>query len=209
MADNHTNSDANTNINTSNSAGDSAILAASLAAGTKLATKAPTIGQKALILTSTAALGLGAIGVKNVVNNVTENLGKSSNKFLPFNPINDLDLSEILGLTGNSAFDLIKLINYFQTIQLIVSCFIAYNLFFYIIDFTFIIAKLNQMFPSPKGQKYILFFSNYISKIKKVSLIFLTLFTILNLICAYVNSNTIEFLYTNFDSIIELYIKNK
>jgi len=67
-----------------NSAGDSAILAASLAAGTKLATKAPTIGQKALILTSTAALGLGAIGVKNVVNNVTENLGKSSNKFLPF-----------------------------------------------------------------------------------------------------------------------------
>jgi hypothetical protein len=144
-----------------------------------------------------------------VINNVTEALGKSSNKFLPFNPINDLNISEILGLTGNSAFDLIKLINYFQTIQLIVSYLIAYNLFFYIIDFTFVINKLNKMFPGPKGQKYILYFSNYISKIKKASLIFLTLFTILNLICAYVNSNTIEFVYTNFDSIIELYIKFK
>lgn len=206
---NNINSDAKTNINISNSTGDSAIIAASLAAGTQLAKKAPTIGQKALIFTSTTAIGLGAIGVKNVVNNVTEALGKNSNKFLPFNPINGLDISEILGLTGNSAFDLIKLINYFQTIQLIVSYFIAYNLFFYIIDFTFVINKLNKMFPGPTGHKYILYFSNYISKIKKASLIFLTLFTILNLICAYVNSNTIEFVYTNFDSIIELYIKNK
>jgi len=48
------------------------------------------------------------------------------------------------------------------------------------------------MFPGPNGQKYILYISNYISKIKKASLIFLTLFTILNLICAYINSNTIE-----------------
>lgn len=203
------NSDAKTNINISNSTGDSAILAASLAAGTQLAKKAPTIGQKALIFTSTTAIGLGAIGVKNVINNVTETLGKNSNKFLPFNPINGLDISEILGLTGNSAFDLIKMINYFQTIQLIVSYFIAYNLFFYIIDFTFVINKLNKMFPGPLGQKYILYFSHYISKIKKASLIFLTLFTILNLICAFVNSNTIEFVYSNFDSIIELYIKNK
>ena len=196
-----------TNINISNSAGDSAIIAASLAAGTQLAKKAPSIGQKALLFSSATAIGLGAIGVKNVVNNVTESLGKNSNKILPFNPIKDLDISEILGLTGNSAFDLIKMINYFQTIQLILSYFIAYNLFFYIIDFTIIINKLNKMFPGPIGQKYILTFSNYISKIKKVSLIFLTLFIILNLICAYVNSNTIEFLYINFDSIIELYLK--
>jgi len=217
MVENHNNTDsktssntgAKTHINISNSAGDSAIIAASMAAGSQLAKKAPTIGQKALIFSSITALGLGAIGVKNVVNNVTESLGKNSNKFLPFNPINDLDLSEILGLTGNSAFDLIKMINYFQTIQLIVSYFIAYNLFFYIIDFTYVINKLNKMFPGSLGQKYILYFSNYISKIKKVSLIFLTIFTILNLICAYVNSNTIEFVYSNFDSIIELYIKFK
>jgi hypothetical protein len=213
MVENQNNTSSNTNakpnINISNSAGDSAIIAASMAAGTQLAKKAPTIGQKALILSSTTALGLGAIAVKNLVNNVTENLGKNSNNLLPFNPINDLDLSEIFGLTGNSAFDLIKMINYFQTIQLIVSYFIAYNLFFYIIDFTSVINKLNKMFPGPNGQKYILVFSNYISKIKKASLIFLTLFTILNLICAYINSNTIEFVYINFDSIIELYIKNK
>jgi hypothetical protein len=205
----NTNSEAIRNINISNSTGDSAIIAASMAAGTQLAKKAPTIGQKALIFSSTTAIGVAAIGVKNMVNNVTETLGKSSNKILPFNPMNDLDLSEILGFTGNSAFDLIKLINYFQTIQFIVSYFIAYNLFFYIIDFTFVINKLNKMFPGPKGQKYILYLTNYISKIKKASLIFLTLFTILNLICAYVNSNTIEFVYTNFDSIIELYIKYK
>jgi small-conductance mechanosensitive channel len=175
---------------------------------------------KALILSTSTAIGLGAIGVKNIINNETGDLGLampacfsisgiSSNKFLPFNPINDLDLSEILGLTGNSAFDLIKMINYFQTIQLIVSYFIAYNLFLYIIDFTFVINKLNKMFPGSTGQKYILILSNYISKIKKVSLIFLTIFIILNLICAYINSNTIEFVYTNFDSIIELYLKNK
>jgi hypothetical protein len=208
-ANTSSNTEAKTNINISNSAGDSAIIAASMVAGTQLAKKAPTIGQKALIFSSATALGVGAIGVKNLVNNVTETLGKSSNKLLPFNPINDLDLSGILGLTGNSAFDLIKMINYFQTIQLIVSYFIAYNLFFYIIDFSFIINKLNKMFPGSIGQKYILYISNYISKIKKASLIFLTLFTILNLICAYVNSNTIDFVYTNFDSIIELYINNK
>jgi len=203
------NTDAKPNINISNSAGDSAIIAASMAAGSQLAKNVPTIGQKALIFSSTTALALGAIGVKNILNNVTDSLGKNSKNFLPLNPINDLDLSEILGLTGNSAFDLIKMINYFQTIQLIVSIFIVYNLFFYIIDFTYVINKLNKMFPGPIGQKYILFFSNYISKIKKASLIFLTLFAILNLICAYVNSNTIEFVYTNFDSIIELYIKYK
>ena len=60
------------------------------------------------------------------------------------------------------------------------------------------------MFPGSTGQKYILIISNYISKIKKVSLIFLTIFIILNLICAYINSNTIEFVYSNFDSIVEL-----
>jgi hypothetical protein len=203
------NNDSKTNINILNSAGDSAIIAALMAAGTQLAKNAPSIGQKALIFSSTTAIGLGAIGVKILVNNVTESLGKNSKNILLFNPINDLDLSEILGLTGNSAFDLFKMINYFQTIQLIVSYFIVYNLFFYIIDFTFVINKLNKMFPGPLGQKYILILSNYISKIKKASLIFLTLFTILNLICAYVNSNTIEFVYINFDSIIELYIKYK
>ena len=209
MTDNQNKTSSKTNLNTSNSTGDSAIIAASMAAGTKLAQKAPSIEQKALILSSATAIGLGAIGVINVVIDVAENLGKNSNKLLPFNPINDLDISKILGLTGNSAFDLIKMINYFQTIQLIVSIFMIYNLFFYIIDFTYVITKLNKMFPGPVGQKYVLIFSNYISKIKKFSLIFLTLFTILNLICAYVNSNTIEFVYTNFDSIIELYVKNK
>lgn len=213
MAENQNNTSSNTkaqtNVNIANSPSDSAIIAASMAAGTQLAKNAPTIGQKALILSTSTAIGLGAIGVKNIINNVTGDLGQSSKKLLPFNPINDLDLSGILGLTGNSAFDLIKMINYFQTIQLIVSYFIAYNLFFYIIDFTYIINKLNKMFPGSTGQKLILIFSNYISKIKKVSLIFLTIFIILNLICAYVNSNTIEFVYANFDSIIELYIKNK
>lgn len=213
MAENQNNTSSNTkaqtNVNVANSSSDSVIIAASMAAGTQLAKKAPTIGQKALILSTSTAIGLGAIGVKNIINNVTGDLGQSSKNLLPFNPINDLDLSGILGLTGNSAFDLIKMINYFQTIQLIVSYFIAYNLFFYIIDFTYVINKLNKMFPGSTGQKYILIFSNYISKIKKVSLIFLTIFIILNLICAYVNSNTIEFVYANFDSIIELYIKNK
>ena len=203
------NTNTNTNINITNSKGDSIILAASLAAGTQLAKKTPTLAGKAAILTTSAAVGLTSIAGKNLINNLTENLGKSSNKFLPFNPINDLDLSEILGLTGNTAFDLFKIIYYMQTIQLFISYFIAYNLFIYIIDFTIVFSILNKMFPGPIGQKIILFFSNYILKIKKASLIFLILFTILNLICAYVNSNNVEFFYTHFDSIIEYYIKLK
>jgi preprotein translocase subunit SecG len=199
------------NLNIANNKGDSAIIAASLAAGTQLAKKSPSLAAKAAILTTTAAVGLTSIAGKNLINNLTENLGKNSKSFLPFNPINDLDLSEILGLTGNSAFDLFKIIYYMQSIQLFISYFIAYNLFIYIVDFTKVFSILNKMFPGPVGQKIILFYNNYISKIKKVSLILLILFTILNLICAYVNSNNVEFFYTNFDSIIEYYInlKNK
>lgn len=213
MVENQKNTSSNTNadnnINIANNKGDSVIIAASLAAGTQLAKKTPTLAGKAAILTTSTALGLTAIASKNLINNLTENAGKSSKNFLPFNPINDLDLSEILGLTGNSAFDLFKIIYYMQTIQLFISYFIAYNLFIYIIDFTIVFSILNKMFPGPVGQKFILFFSNYISKIKKASLIFLTLFTILSLICAYLNSNNVEFFYTNFDSIIEYYIKLK
>jgi hypothetical protein len=205
----NSNNNSKPNINIANSRGDSFILAASLAAGTQLAKKTPSLAGKAAILTTSTALGLTSIAGKNLINNLTENAGKSSNNYLSFNPINDLDLSEILGLTGNSAFDLFKIIYYMQTIQLFISYFIAYNLFIYIIDFTKVFSILNKMFPGPIGQKIILYFSNYITKIKKLSLIFLTLFTILNLICAYVNSNNVEFFYTNFDSIIEYYIKLK
>jgi hypothetical protein len=210
---NKTNTSSKPNLNIANNKADSAIIAASLAAGTQLAKKTPTLAGKAAILATTAAVGLTSIAGKNVLNNLTENLGKTKNSpnFLPFNPINDLDLSEILGLTGNSAFDLFKIIYYMQTIQLFISYFISYNLFIYVIDFTIVFSILNKMFPGPIGQKIVLFFINYISKIKKVSLIFLILFTILNLICAYVNSNNVEFFYTNFDPIIELYnqLKNK
>ncbi|SRR5258705_849642 len=212
MVENQKNTTSNPNpkpLNIANSKGDSAIIAASLAAGTQLAKKAPTLAAKAAIFTTSAAIGLGAIAGKNVLNNLTENMGKSSKNFLAFNPINDLDFSEILGLTGNSAFDLFKIIYYMQTIQLFISYFIAYNLFIYIIDFTIVFSILNKMFPGPIGQKFLLFYSNYISKIKKASLIFLTIFTILSIICAYINSNNVEFFYTNFDSIIEYYIKLK
>ena len=205
----NTSSKPKSDLNIANNKGDSAIIAASLAAGTQLAKKTPTLAGKAAILATSAAVGLTSIAGKNLINNLTENLGQSSKKLLPFNPINDLDLSEILGLTGNSAFDLFKIIYYMQTIQLFISYFILYNIFIYIIDFTMVFSILNKMFPGPIGQKIISFFSNYNSKIKKASLIFLTLFAILNLICAYVNSNNVEFFYTNFDSIIELYLKFK
>ena len=203
------NNDAKPHINIANSRGDSIILAASLAAGTQLAKNTPSLAGKAAILTTSTAIGLTSIAGKNLINNLTENIGKSSNNYLPINPVNDLDLSEILGLTGNSAFDLFKIIYYMQTIQLFISYFIAYNLFIYIVDITKVFSFLNKMFPGPLGQKIISYFSNYMTKIKKVSLIFLTLFTILNLICAYFNSNNVEFFYTNFDSIIEYYIKLK
>lgn len=208
-SDSNTSSGAKTNINIANSKGDSVILAASLAAGAQLAKNTPSLAGKAAILTTSTAIALTSLAGKNLINNLTENAGKNGNKYLPFNPINDLDLSEILGLTGNSAFDLFQIIYYMQTIQLFISYFIAYNLFIYIIDLTKVFSIINKMFPGPIGQKFILYYSNYITKIKKVSLIFLTLFTILNLICAYVNSNNVEFFYTNFDSIVEYYIKLK
>ena len=198
-----------TNINIANNKGDSVILAASMAAGTQLAKKTPSLAGKAAIFTTATAIGLTSIAGKNIINNLTENAGKNSKNFLPFNPINDLDLSEILGLTGNSAFDLFKIIYYMQTIQLFISYFIAYNLFIYIIDFTKVFSILNKKFPGPIEQKIVLYFSNYISKIKKVSLLFLILFSILSLICAYVNNTNVEYFYTNFDSVIELYIKYK
>ena len=108
------NNSAKTNINIANSKGDSVILAASLAAGTKLAKNIPSLAGKAAILTTSTAIGLTSIAGKNLINDLTENIGKSSNKYLPINPINDLDLSEILGLTGNSAFDLFQIIYYMQ-----------------------------------------------------------------------------------------------
>jgi hypothetical protein len=114
-------------------------------------------------------------------------------------------LSEIFGLTGNSAIDLIIMIKIMQNIQFYCLVFILYYFILYIID----ISKLESYLIRVLPPKLVLFLIKILNKIKKINLITIICLTVLCLIGAYLNGTYLEFLLNNFDGIIQFYLKNK
>lgn len=175
-----------------NSAGNSAIMAASVAAAVKIANQIPSVSGKIAAFAGGLGLGAGAIATKNIVSNVTENIGKTKS-LLP-------SLSEFFGLTGNSLKDLLIMINYFQTIQLFFILLILYYLIIYFIDLTKLESYLSKIVPTK-----LLSINFYIlNTIKKIGLFTIFSLVVLTLIAAYLNVGYLNFLLENLDKIIEI-----
>ena len=213
MAANPNNTVINVNLNKT---GEATIMVASLAAATQLLKSIPSIGGQIATLTGSLAIGAGGLPIKNITGNIIENIGglacawssnNNSNNYLP--SLNDLDFSELFGLTGNSSLDLIIMLINIQTMQLTFLLFALYYLIFNTLDFTIVLNKLNKMFPGPKGQKFISILNKYFLKFQKVSKSLIIIFIILSLIAAYMNYTYLGFLLTNFDTVVEYYINHK
>jgi len=101
---------------------DGVIMAIAIAAGAKLAAKAPTPATKFSILLGGVGLGALAIGTKNIMSNLTSDMGKNT-----YINLNNLNLQDLLNLTGNSALDLIHMLVLFQLLQLLFLSIILYN----------------------------------------------------------------------------------
>ena len=178
-------------------AGNSAIMATSVAGAVKIAQSIPSVSGKIIALAGGIGLGAGAIAAKNAIGNLTENIGKTKNLLPSF--------SELFGFTGNSLTDLLIIINYFQTIQLIFILLILYYLILYFIDLSILERYLSKIIPT----KVLSIIINILNQIRKIGLFTIFSLTILTLIAAYLNVGYLNFLLENLDKIIELYSSNK
>lgn len=178
-------------------AGNSAIMATSVAGAIKIAQSIPSVSGKIAALAGGISIGAGAIAAKNIIGNVTANIGKTKD-LLP-------SLSEFFGFTGNSLTDLLIIINYFQILQLIFILLTLYYLIIYFIDLSILERYLSKIIPT-KILSVIIYIFN---QLRKIGLFTIFSLIILTLIAAYLNVGYLNFLLDNLDKIIELYSSNK
>src|SRR5260370_9169057 len=124
-------------------ASDGGIMATAIAAGAKLAAKAPTPASKIAAALGGVGLGALAIGTKNVMSNLTSDMGKNT-----YINLNNLNLQDLLNLTGNSALDLIHMLVLFQLLQLLFLSIILYNSIIMLINEDYIENILLIFFPA-------------------------------------------------------------
>jgi hypothetical protein len=193
------------NISGSNNIGvqaaDGAIMTTALAGGLKLAHKIPTLALKSALATGSVALGGTAIGVKNVIGNVTSNIGKNS--YLP----KDIDayISEIYNLTGNSFLDLLILIQVFQKLQLLFIFLICYNSILLLINESKLEIFLLRIFPI----KIVNIYMKSLRLLKKSGFIIIICLVILLIISNLYSYYCLNFFLSNLEHLVDLYINYK
>jgi hypothetical protein len=180
--------------------GDSAIMAAGLSGGIKLAQAAPTLSGKVAgaVLGVTAAAG--AIVAKNVASAISTNIIKKTT-FVTLN------ISTIFNSTGNDAIDLLNLIQFFQTGQIITLFFIC----FYLLIFNINESKLDSLILKYLPSSFNIILEKYniknINFLKKSILFLLIYFFILLLIFTFLSYYYLDFIINNLDKIVEIYLK--
>jgi hypothetical protein len=87
-------------------------MTAGIYAGTQVAKNIPSTAGKVGAVLGGAAVGAGAIVIKNVAGNVSENIG--SNKFITSSDKAIDVLKSFFNLSGNDGLDLLYLIQYFN-----------------------------------------------------------------------------------------------
>lgn len=178
-------------------------MAASLTAGMKMGQSAPTLAGKAGMLLGGIGLGAGAIIVKNVAGNISEDLGKKSAKFLPSGKdINDLAES-MFQLSGNNALDLLTLIQNFQKLQLVFIVIILYNLLLLNINEDKIEKYLLKILTS----KIVNIYLKSIRLLKKSGFLIIICVLLLLLLSNLHSYYYLNFFISNLDGIIDFYFK--
>jgi hypothetical protein len=200
-----------------NSGGDAIIMTTAMAAGAKLAQQAPTVAGKAAILSGTIALGALGIATKNIVGNVTSDVGKSSLILFAFANISLKNSSDpnksilleyvyrMLDLSGNSVQDLLKIIDYLNNLQYLFLYFIIYFSIILSIDSSRIEYFLNKIL----FEKIVKFIMRSVNLVKKSGKIYLCILYILLSYNIYLSNYCYSVLYDNFDAICELHLLNK
>ena len=199
-------------VNTSNSKSDSGesnskydgiIMSTALASGMTIASKVPSIAGKAGLMSGSAILGAGAIGLKNIFGNITADIGKKSNNIIQ--NITDLNkvIEEMFNLTGNNGLDLLNMIQLFQKLQLIFIIIIIYNFFLLNINEEKLENFLLNIFPT----KIIKFYIKSLKIFKKSGFIIIICLLILLLISNLYSYSYLNFFIYHLDDIIEIYFK--
>jgi hypothetical protein len=182
------------------SAGDSMIMATSLSGAAKLAQGHPSVATKIACLGCGVCVGCLAIVGKTLTGNISKIVGKD--KFLN---LDDLNLNEILQLSGNDVADLLQIIQYFHILQFILLILLCYYLLINRINEFKLEEIISKILPI-KVVNFILKNLRYMKKINKFIIIFLIIFIIISNLYSY---HLLKFFIDNFDGIAELYIKTK
>lgn len=165
-----------------NVASNGAIMATSVAAGSKLAQTIPSIAGKIAALVASIGLGVGAIAAKDIAGNITENIGKSTNKLLPSYSSNSKSIAgDLFDLSGDSIKDLLILIQTFEKFEIVFLYLILYYLILLLLKVESIEEYLLKVFPQYIVSKLI----SPIKLFKKNGPYIILIFIILSLISAH------------------------
>jgi len=185
----------------SSKAADAAIMTSALSLSKTLIKKAPNLQSKVALAGGSIMLGAGAIIAKNAASNLNFDLGSKSNKFIDL----ESSVAKFFDLTGNSVTDLLKIINYMQSLQLTILCFTLYYFILFNISEDKIEFYLMKILPN----KIVSVIIKNVKLFKKTGFILLILFLLLSIIAGYLVFYYLDFFLTNFDDICEYYIENK
>ena len=172
---------------------DGVIMTGALAAGAKVQKNIPSIGNKVAWLGGSIVLGRAAIAVKNTAGNISKNVG---NKL-----IKTTFLDQMFNLTGNSAIDLLTLIQFFQKLQIIFTVGILYSLFLNYINTSEFKNYLYKILPVNIAEGL----SKVLVYFKKSNKIVIVCLFILLLVSNYYSYYYLDFYLRNIDKIIEVY----
>nr|YP_009710803.1 hypothetical protein [Macrolepiota fuliginosa]QFZ98752.1 hypothetical protein [Macrolepiota fuliginosa] len=189
--------------NITDSVGDAAILTTALKVGSDVAKNVPSLAGKITAVTSTAAVGLGIIAAKKVLNNTIVNSSSSNtNQLLSLDQV----ITSIFELTGNNALDLLIIVNKLHQIKIIILIVIILNviLLFYL-NVSKIEEFLNKYLSNyPRLSRYLIRLIKAYHRMTKFNILYL-LFLIL--IADFQCYNIINIWLLNIDNFIDLYFK--
>lgn len=196
-------------VDISDKVGNSAIMTTAIAGGFKLAQKAPTLASKSAILISSVAVAkasTSAILAKDAAANLNRQFtnNKLISWYAPNNQNNSSILDSLYNLTGNSALDLLNIIQVFQKIQLLLIPLIAYNLVLYFISEEKMESLLLKILPVKLVNIYMKSFRLF--KIQGIFIIFCLI--IILYISNYLAFYYLDLYISNIDTVIEIYLKD-
>lgn len=185
----------------SSKAADAAIMTTALSLSKTFMKKPQNLQSKVAIAGSSIMLCAGAIIATNAASNLNLDLLPKKNNFIDL----ESSLAKFYDLTGNSVTDLLKIINYMQSLQLTILCFTLYYFILFNISEDKIEFYLMKILPN----KIVSVIIKNVKLLKKTGFIILIIFLLLSIIAGYLVLYYLDFFLTNFDDICEYYIENK